>query len=105
MPLERRARVFGRPIEIIEIFGFKIRLDPSWFVVAVLVTWNFAGLAFPSRLPGLPPATYWMMGVVGALGYFLSVVLHELSHALVARTYGMEMRGITLFIFGGVAEM
>jgi Zn-dependent protease/CBS domain-containing protein len=97
--------VFGRPIEIIEIFGFKIRIDPSWFVVAVLVTWNFAALAFPSQLPGLPPATYWMMGVAGALGYFLSVVLHEMSHALVARTYGMEMRAITLFIFGGIAEM
>ncbi len=97
--------MFGRPIEIIEIFGFKIRIDPSWFVIAVLVTWNFAGLAFPARLPGLPQAIYWAMGVAGALGYFLSVVLHELSHAMVARTYGLEMRGITLFIFGGVAEL
>jgi Zn-dependent protease len=97
--------VFGKPIELIEILGFKIRIDPSWFIVAVLVTWNFATLAFPARLPGLKPGVYWGMGVAGALGYFLSVVLHELSHAVVARTYGVEMRGITLFIFGGIAEM
>lgn len=97
--------MFGRPIEIFEIFGFKVRIDPSWFVVAVLVTWNFAAVAFPAQLPGRPPAIYWLMGVAGALSYFLSVVLHELSHSLVARTYGVQMRGITLFIFGGIAEL
>ncbi|HEX9941409.1 MAG TPA: site-2 protease family protein [Thermoanaerobaculia bacterium] len=97
--------MFGRPIELFQVFGFKVRIDPSWFIVAVLVTWSFATAAFPAQLPGRPPATYWLMGIAGALGYFLSVVLHELSHSLVARTYGVEMRGITLFIFGGVAEM
>jgi Zn-dependent protease len=97
--------VFGRAIELFRIFGFTVRIDPSWFIVAVLVTWSFATAAFPAQLPGHPPATYWLMGVAGALLYFLSVVLHELSHSLVARTYGVEMRGITLFIFGGVAEM
>ena len=105
MPPERRARLFGRPIEIIEILGFKIRIDPSWFVVAVLVTWNFASTVFPALSPGLPQATYWLMAVAFAAGYVLSVLLHELSHALVARTYGLEMRGITLFFFGGFAEM
>jgi Zn-dependent protease len=97
--------LFGRPIEIIEILGVKIRIDPSWFVVAVLVTWNFAALAFPAQFPGLPRATYWLMAAAGAVGYFLSILLHELSHALVARTYGIEMRGITLFFFGGFTEM
>lgn len=97
--------MFGRPIHLFKVFGFSIRIDPSWFIVAVLVTWSFATAVFPSRLPGHSPATYWLMGIGGALGYFLSVVLHELSHSLVARTNGVEMRGITLFIFGGVAEM
>jgi len=97
--------VFGRAIKLFQIFGFTVRIDPSWFIVAVLVTWSFATVAFPTQLPGHPPATYWLMGTAGALLYFLSVVLHELSHSLVARTYGVEMRGITLFIFGGVAEM
>jgi Zn-dependent protease/CBS domain-containing protein len=96
--------VFGKPIELFRVFGFAIRIDPSWFIVAILVTWTFTR-SFPAWSPGLASGVYLVMGMVAALGYFLSVVLHELSHALVARTYGMEMRGITLFIFGGVAEM
>lgn len=96
--------MFGKPIELFRVFGFAIRIDPSWFIVAILVTWSFTR-SFPVWAPGLTPAAYLGMGVTAATGYFLSVVLHELSHALVARTYGMEMRGITLFIFGGVAEM
>jgi Zn-dependent protease/CBS domain-containing protein len=97
--------LFGRPIHLFKVFGFSVRIDPSWFIVAVLVTWSFATAVFPGQVPGRSPITYWLMGIGGALGYFLSVVLHELSHSLVARTYGVEMRGITLFIFGGVAEM
>jgi Zn-dependent protease/CBS domain-containing protein len=97
--------VFGRPIELFRILGFAVRIDPSWFIVAVLITWSFATGAFPTRLPGLAPPAYWLMGIAGALIFFLSVVLHELSHALTARRYGVEMRGITLFVFGGVAEM
>lgn len=97
--------MFGRAIHLFTILGFKVRIDPSWFLVAILVTWSFATLTFPTRLPGRTPATYWLMGVAGALIYFLSVVLHELAHSLAARRYGLEMRGITLFFFGGVAEM
>ena len=96
--------MFGKPIELFEIFGFRVRIDPSWFIVALLVTSNFASF-FRTQLPDRPPATYWALGIAGSLIYFLSVLLHELSHSLVARRYGLEMRGITLFIFGGVAEM
>ncbi len=96
--------MFGKPIELFRVFGFAIRIDPSWLIVAILVTWSFTR-SFPVWAPGFTPAAYLLMAVAAAIGYFLSVVLHELSHALVARTYGMEMRGITLFIFGGVAEM
>jgi Zn-dependent protease len=96
---------FGKPIELFKVFGFTVRIDPSWFVIAILVTGSFATVVFPGQLPGRTPAAYWLMGIAGVCGYFLSVVLHELSHALVARTYGVEMRGITLFVFGGIAEM
>ena len=70
--------MFGRPIEIIEILGFKIRIDPSWFVVAVLVSWNFASVAFPAQFPGLPQATYVWMAAAVAAGYSLSVLFPEL---------------------------
>ena len=97
--------MFGRSITLFKLFGFAIRIDPSWFIVVVLFTWTFAAQLFPQRLPGLPPLAYLAMGIAAVLGLFGSVILHELSHALTARRFGVEMRGITLFIFGGVAEM
>ncbi|HTR20377.1 MAG TPA: site-2 protease family protein [Gemmatimonadales bacterium] len=97
--------MFGRRLHLFTIAGIPIRLDPSWFVVAFLVTWSLAAGLFPLWLPHYAPATYWIMGVAGALGLFLSILLHEGCHALVARRQGIPMQGITLFIFGGVAEM
>jgi Zn-dependent protease/CBS domain-containing protein len=82
-----------------------LRIDLSWLFIAVLLTWSLAAAYFPHARPGLEEGTYLVMGVVGMLGLFASVVLHELGHALVARKYDLPIRGITLFIFGGVAEM
>jgi len=97
--------VFGRGIHLFTLFGFAVRLDPSWFIIAVLSTSDLASRFFPVQHPGLPRGVYWWMGVAGTLGLFASVVVHELAHSLVARRYGIPMRGITLFLFGGVAEM
>lgn len=97
--------MFSKRIDLFTLFGFPIRLDLSWLVIAVLVTWTLAGGLFPARYEGLEEATYWVMGAAGALGLFLSILLHELGHMLVAREFGIPIRGITLFIFGGVAEM
>ena len=85
--------------------GIPIRLDASWFAIAVLIAWSLAGQLFPAWRPGLPRATYWAMGILGALGLFASIVAHELSHALIARRHDIPIDGITLFVFGGVAEM
>jgi Zn-dependent protease/predicted transcriptional regulator len=97
--------MFGRKITIFKIAGFKVSIDLSWLLIFALVTWTLATGLFPKRVGGLPATTYWIMGVAGALGLFASVVLHELTHSLIARRFGLAMRGITLFIFGGVAEM
>jgi len=97
--------MFGRGITIFKLFGFEVRIDPSWIFIAILVTWSLASGFFPYQYRYLSPATYWYMGVAGALGLFASIIFHELCHSLVARRFGLPIRGITLFIFGGVAEM
>ena len=97
--------MFGTPIQLFKLFGIPIRLDPSWFIVAALVVWSLATGAFPYMRPNLAPSTYWLMGAAGALGLFTSIVIHELFHVVVARRHQIPMRGITLFVFGGVAEM
>lgn len=95
----------GRSITLFELLGFKVRVDVSWIFLAVLVTWSLALGAFPLWYEGLSAATYWWMGLAGMFGLVFSLVAHELSHSLVARRYGLPIKGITLFIFGGVAEM
>ncbi len=85
-------------------FGFPIRIDYSWFLVAALVVWTFSASEFPRLLPGYGRPTYLAMGGVAALLFFLSVLLHELGHAIVGRRRGVEVEGITLFIFGGIAQ-
>ncbi|HET7583457.1 MAG TPA: site-2 protease family protein [Gemmatimonadaceae bacterium] len=97
--------MFGKPIHLFTFSGFAIRLDPSWLILALLVTWSFAVGVFPVQAPGLARATYWVMGAAGAVGLFISIVVHEFFHAVVARQFNIPMRGITLFIFGGIAEM
>jgi Zn-dependent protease/CBS domain-containing protein len=97
--------MFGKRMQLFKLLGFEVKIDASWLVIAVLVTWSLAKGAFPYWYPNLTPEAYWIMGVVGALGLFVSIVAHEFCHSLVARKFGMPMKGITLFIFGGVAEM
>jgi len=97
--------MFGKGIKLFELFGFEVKIDWSWIIIAVLITWSLSTGYFPFAGPGYSTGTYWAMGIVGALGLFFSVIVHELTHSIVARSRGMPMKGITLFIFGGVAEM
>lgn len=92
-------------IVLFDVAGFAVKVDWSWAIIAVLIAWSLAEGFFPSLYAGLPPLTYWWMGVAGVIGLFLSILLHELSHSVVARYYKVPIRGITLFIFGGVAEL
>ena len=97
--------MFGKRFRLFNLLGFEVRIDLSWLIIAILVTWSLADGLFPYLSPHLAPEVYWEMGVAGALGLFASIVFHEFCHSLVARKFGMVMKGITLFIFGGVAEM
>lgn len=97
--------MFGKGMTLVTLFGFKVKIDLSWLVLGLLITWSLATGLFPHYHEGLATATYWIMGFAGAIGLLVSIVFHELWHSLVARRYGIPMRGITLFIFGGVAEM
>ncbi len=97
--------MFGKTINLFKLMGFQVRIDFSWIVIAILIAWSLSTGLFPFHYNGLSVQTYWIMGVVGAIGLFLSIIVHEFSHSVVARKYGLPMKGITLFIFGGVAEM
>lgn len=97
--------MFGKQIHLFTIFGFKVSIDFTWFFLAILVAWSLAAGLFPIYYKGHSTATYWWMGIAGAVGLFLSIVFHEFWHSVIARRFGLQMKGITLFIFGGVAEM
>lgn len=86
------------------ILGFEIRVDFSWFIIFFLILWSFTAGVFPSQVPGQTKAVYFAMGLSGALLFFASLLLHELSHSVVARAKGIPVDGITLFIFGGMAH-
>ncbi|UFH60439.1 site-2 protease family protein [Sulfurovum mangrovi] len=94
-----------RKTELFKLLGFTVSVDMSWGIILFLVVWSLAKGAFPAYYPNLTMQVYWIMGIIGALGLFISIVIHEFSHSLVARKYGLNIKGITLFIFGGVAEM
>jgi Zn-dependent protease/predicted transcriptional regulator len=97
--------MFGKRIKLFKIFGFEVGIDWSWIILAILIAWSLSVGIFPLSYKNLSTQTYWFMGIVGARGLFFSIVFHEMCHSLVARKYGLPMKGITLFIFGGVAEM
>ena len=87
------------------IAGIRIALHPSWLVIAFLVTYSLAVGELPGSFPGWDRPLYWIVGGAVAALFFASVLAHELSHALVARRFGVKVRDITLFIFGGAASL
>lgn len=97
--------MFTSRIPLFKLLGIQVGLDVSWFLLAFLLVWSLAAGYFPWALPGLDGATYFWMGLLGAIGLFASIIFHEFAHALVARQYDLPISNITLFIFGGVAEM
>ncbi len=91
--------------KIATIMGIPIRVHFTWFLVFGLITWSLSTFYFPKAAPDLPTVSYWIKGALAALLLFVSVVFHELAHSIVARKYKLPIESITLFIFGGVAQM
>lgn len=95
----------GRDWQIGRILGIPIKIHSSWFLVFAFLTWSLATGYFPQMLPGLSPVRYWGMGGIAAVLLFVSVLLHELGHSYVALRYHIPIKQITLFFFGGMAQM
>ena len=88
-----------------KIAGIDIYIHVSWIIILVLLTVSLATGWFPQLYPGWSTATYWVVGFISAILLFVSVLLHELAHSLVARRRGLPVKNITLFIFGGVSNI
>jgi Zn-dependent protease len=91
-------------ISLGRIAGVRIGINWSWLVVFALIAWSLESSVFPDQNPHLSHAAYVGMALVAAFLFFASLLLHELGHALQARRDGMEIDGITLWLFGGVAR-
>ena len=87
------------------IAGIDIDIHVSWIIILVLLTVSLATGWFPQLYPGWSTATYWLIAFLSSLLLFVSVLLHELAHSLVARRRGLPVKSITLFIFGGVSNI
>jgi len=97
--------MFIHRVRLFRLLGFDVFVDASWLMLAALICWTLATGVFPVEVPDLRTSVYWWMGVCATVGLFASIVFHELMHSVIARRFQMPIRGITLFIFGGVAEM
>ena len=102
-PLQQRPAA-GK-VSLGRIAGIHISLDYSWFIIFALVIWSLAAGYFPRSSPGQTPGTYWLAGLIATLFFFISILVHELSHALMSRRAGLHVPEITLFIFGGMAHL
>jgi len=92
-------------LRIGKIAGIDIYINVSWIIILVLLTVSLATGWFPQLYRGWSTATYWVVGFISAILLFVSVLLHELAHSLVARRRGVPVKNITLFIFGGVSNI
>jgi Zn-dependent protease len=94
-----------RTLSLGRIIGIPIELDYSWFLIFALLTWSFAVSYYPAEFTDWSTSLYWFTGAATAIMLFVSVLIHELGHSVIALGYKIPIRSITLFIFGGVAQI
>src|SRR5947199_6265330 len=92
-------------LRIAKIAGIDIYINVSWLIILVFLTFSLATGEFPTFFPGYSSSTYFLLGFLATLLLFVSVLLHELGHSLVARARGLPVKSIVLFIFGGVSNI
>ena len=91
-------------IRLGRLAGVDVGIHWSWGLIFALLVWSLAAVVYPDTNPGLEDGAYLAMGIVAVLLFFGSLLLHELGHATQAAREGMEIEGITLWIFGGIAR-
>ena len=94
-----------KSFKLITLFNIPVDVNYTWFIILGLVIFSLASSYFPFTNPELSTFAHWSMAIIAALLLFTSLLAHEFSHALVARKNNLPIRGITLFVFGGVAHM
>jgi Zn-dependent protease len=92
-------------ISLFQLAGIEVRLDTSWFLIFLLILVSLSAGYFPNEYPDQRTTLYWLAGTGATLLFFLSILAHEFSHAVVARLSGVSVPAITLFLFGGVSHM
>ncbi|MDY0341469.1 MAG: site-2 protease family protein, partial [Coriobacteriia bacterium] len=98
--------MFGlRSLRLGRLFGIPLEVDASWLFVFFLVSATLTTSYFPAAIPDQVPAVYVALGLVTAIVFFASLVLHELAHSLAARAVGLQVSRVTLFVFGGVSQI
>ena len=96
--------MFGS-LRVARIIGIDIEIHLSWLAILALLTWTLSDGVFPDRYEGWSTTAYWVVGSLSAVLLFVTVLIHELAHAIVAKRRGLDVPRITLFIFGGVSHM
>jgi len=91
--------------KLFRVAGIDIGVHYTWIFIFAFISWSLAMGFFPTAYPGWDTLTYWITGVIAALMLFVSVLLHELAHSLVAKRRGIPVNSITLFFFGGVSNL
>jgi Zn-dependent protease/predicted transcriptional regulator len=97
--------MFRSSIKLFKVFGIEIRLDYSWFIIFALFAYYFGFSYFPSVLPGTNAGIIAIITIITVVLFFTSVLIHEMSHSLVAKSRGTPVERITLFLFGGMAQI
>ncbi len=103
--MKKRSFMKPKQFSIGKILGIPIHLDYSWFLILALLTWMLAQKYFPLEFKNWTIFSYWTVGFMTSILFFISILLHEFGHSIIAIKYKLKVKKITLFVFGGVAEI